>query len=89
MYDEEKAKIDEKASRFNRLLKDRDPEARSAGEEYLAALTDLIQSFNTGPAADERVMEVDTTGELSRTEDRVEWAEKERHRVRKAMRDLR
>lgn len=89
MYDGKKAKIDETASRFNRLLENRDPDARSAGEEYLAALTDLIQSFNTGPAADERVMDVDTTGELTRTEERVEWAEQERHRVRKALRDLR
>lgn len=88
MYDAKKASVDEAARRFDRLLGERDPEARAAGEKYLDALTDLIDTFTSGPAADSRVMELDTTGELARTEDHVAWAERERHRVRKAMRDL-
>jgi hypothetical protein len=89
MYDSKKASVDDAARRFERMLEERAPEARAAGEHYLDALTDLIDTFSAGPAADSRVMELDTTGELSRTEDHVAWAEQERHRVRKAMRDLR
>ena len=88
MYDSKKATVDDARRRFDSLLDQRAPEARGAGERYLDALTDLIDTFSSGPAADARVMELDTTGELSRTEDQVEWAEQERHRVRRAMRDL-
>jgi hypothetical protein len=89
MYDAKKAKVDETAVRFNRLLAAEDPGAGEAGTEYLTALTDLIQSFNSGPAADPRIMGMDTTGELTRTDDHVAWAEQERHRVRKELRELR
>jgi hypothetical protein len=88
MYDAEKARVDEAARRFQRLVDRGDPDARAAGEDYLDALTDLIQAFDSGPGAEVRVMELDTTGALTRTEDHVAWAEGERHRVRKALRDL-
>ena len=88
MYDAKKARVSEERERFNRLADDGLPGARAAGEAYLASLADLIDTFHDGPAADPRVMEADTTGELSRTEDEVASAEQERHRVTRKLRDM-
>ena len=57
-----------------------------AAKEYLDALTDFIRAYNDGPAGDPHIASrIDTTGELSRVEDHAEWAEQERHRVRKVV----
>lgn len=88
MYDAKKDRIQRLQDRFEEELKERSTAARPAAEEYLKALTEMIRSFNDGPAADPRVPAMDTTGELDRTEDYVAWAEAERHRVRRALRDI-
>jgi hypothetical protein len=89
MYESKKDDIDRLRRRFERDAAQRAPEARRAGEEYLQALTDFIRIYDEGPAGDPMVSGVDTTGELSRVEEQAEWAEQERHRVRRALNDIR
>ena len=88
MYAENRAEIDRLGKDFESQLKERAPTARAAGEEYLEALTTFIDAYNKGPAADSHLIALDTTGELTRVEEYVAWAEQERHRVRRAMLEL-
>jgi hypothetical protein len=85
MYDAELATIEALRLQFERQLAAREPEARTIGKQYMAALAVFVDAFNDGPGADPRLMGEDTTGTLRRIEERVEWAEAERHRVRKAL----
>jgi hypothetical protein len=75
-------------ARFDREVEGRQPGARSTGEEYLGMLSALIDKVEEGPVADPRIAELDTTGELNRVEEFEAWAEQERHRVRRALADI-
>ena len=88
MYDAEKARLEEMRARFDRAAAERAPDTRRIADEYLAALTEFIRSFDDGPAADPVVAQEDTTGQLGRLEDFEAWAEAERHRVRRALMDV-
>ena len=88
MYAENRAEIDRLGKDFERQLSERASTARTAGEEYLGALTALIDAYNDGPAAEPQLLALDTTGELKRVEEYVVWAEQERHRVRRSLLDL-
>ena len=88
MYDRRRAEIDAMRARFDREVADRQPGARATAEEYLDMLTDLIDTVESGPVADPRIADLDTTGELNRVEEFEEWAEKERHRVRRALAEI-
>jgi hypothetical protein len=85
MYDSKRAEIDAMRIRFEREVEDRSSGARSTGTEYLRVLSDFIDIFESGAGADERLRGLDTTGELQRLEDQSEWAERERHRVRRML----
>jgi hypothetical protein len=89
MYEAKKDRIDRLHTRFDREVADRDPMARRTGQEYLEALSDFIRTYDDGPAGDPKVAGVDTTGELTRVEEQAAWAEQERHRVRRALNDVR
>jgi hypothetical protein len=88
MYERRKAEIDAMRARFDREVAQRLPSARDTAEEYLEMLSDLISTVEDGPATDSRLAGLDTTGTLQRAEDYEQWAEKERHRVRQALRDI-
>ena len=88
MYERRKAEIDAMRERFDREVAGRQPGARSTAEEYLGMLTDLIDTVEEGPVADPKLNDLDTTGTLHRAEEFEEWAEKERHRVRRALSDI-
>ena len=88
MFDDKKAAIEAVRTRFEHEMHLRSVGARGAGEDYLSALADLIQSFDDGPASDPRLLAIDTTGQLRRAEEFVAWAEAERHRVRRALADV-
>jgi hypothetical protein len=85
MYEENRAEIDQIKARFDRQIEQQSVEARRTADEYLTALGNFVEAFNNGPGADAHLMNEDTTGELHRVEDRVAWAELERHRVRRAL----
>jgi hypothetical protein len=88
MYDRRRNEIDAMRARFDREVEGKQPGARATAEEYLRMLTDLIETVDSGPVADPQIADLDTTGELNRAEEFEEWAEKERHRVRKAIAGL-
>jgi len=88
MYDAELNTIETCRLAWERHSAAHAPGARATAGRYMDALGALIDAFNQGPGADPRRMDGDTTGALSRAEDEVEWAEAERHRVRKALRAL-
>lgn len=88
MYAENRAEIERLGKEFEKLAAGRAAGARPAGEEYMKALGTLIDAYDGGPAADPRLTDLDTTGELQRVDEYVAWAEQERHRVRRALRDL-
>ena len=85
MYEANQAHIEGIKIQFDRQVAQHSPEARGTAERYLVVLTDFVDLFNNGPGADSRLMGLDTTGALSRAEEYVEWAEHERHRVRRAL----
>ncbi len=88
MYDSERAGLEEMRARFDRAAAERAPDTRAVADEYLAALTEFIRTFDSGPAADPTIAQEDTTGQLGRLEDFAAWAEAERHRVRRALVDV-
>ena len=88
MYERRRAEIDAMRARFDREVADLQPGARTTAEEYLGMLTELIETVEEGPVADSKLHDLDTTGSLSRAEEFEEWAEKERHRVRRALSDI-
>ena len=85
MYDSEISTIEHYRVQFDQECSSHDPDARTTGTAYLSALGALVDAFNCGAGADADLMGHDTTGTLSRVEERVVWAETERHRVRQAM----
>lgn len=89
MYDAEKARLEELRGRFDRAAAERAPDARAVADEYLAALTEFIRAVDSGPVGDPAVAHVDTTGQVGKLEEMEEWAEAERHRVRRALADFR
>ncbi|MEW5929621.1 MAG: hypothetical protein AB1941_19375 [Gemmatimonadota bacterium] len=89
MYDAERARLEELRARFDRAAAERAPDARAVADEYLEALTQFIRTVDSGPAADPAVAHVDTTGQVGKLEEVEEWAEGERHRVRRALADFR
>ena len=88
MYERRKAEIDAMRTRFDREVADRQAGARDTGQQYLGMLTELIDTVEEGPVADARLADLDTTGALNRAEEFEEWAEKERHRVRRALAEI-
>ena len=88
MYERRKAEIDAMRTRFDREVADRQAGARDTGQQYLGMLNELIDTVEDGPVADTRLADLDTTGALNRAEEFEEWAEKERHRVRRALADI-
>lgn len=74
--------------RFDREVEDRLPSARATAEEYLGMLSELIDTVEEGPVADPNLTNLDTTGSLTRAEEFEAWAERERHRVRRALADI-
>ena len=88
MYERRRAEIDAMRERFDREVAGRQPGARTTAEEYLGMLTELIDTVEHGPVADAKLSALDTTGALSRAEEFEEWAEKERHRVRRALAEI-
>jgi hypothetical protein len=88
MYERRKAEIEETRARFDREVADRATSARATGESYLELLSALIDKVEGGPVTDVNVANVDTTGALNRAEEFEEWAEKERHRVRRALTEI-
>ena len=76
-------------ARFDQEIAERLPAARKTAEEYLALLTDLISTVETGPVADPQLAGLDTTGSLKEAEEFEAWAEGERHRVRRALAEIR
>ena len=88
MYERRRAEIDALRTRFDQELAERRPGARDTAEEYLKMLGDLISTVESGPVADPQIADLDTTGTLDRAEEFEEWAEKERHRVRRALADI-
>lgn len=88
MYEVEKARLEELRTRFDRAAAERAPDTRAVAGEYLEALTEFIRSFDEGPAADPTIAQEDTTGQLRRLEELSEWAEAERHRVRRSLADV-
>jgi hypothetical protein len=88
MYERRRAEIDALRTRFDLEVAERRPGARTTAEEYLTMLGDLISTVESGPVADPKIAELDTTGTLGRAEEFEEWAEKERHRVRRALADI-
>ena len=76
MYESRKADIDTMRARFDREIAERLPAARATAHEYLGMLTALIDKVESGPVGDPRLAELE------------EWAEKERHRVRRALMDI-
>jgi len=88
MYDAERARLEDLRARFDGAAAERAPDTRAVADEYLEALTQFIRSFDSGPAADPAVAHLDTTGQLGRAEELEEWAEGERHRVRRALADF-
>lgn len=85
MYEAEISSIEEHRVRLEREHASADPKAHETAAVYLASLSDFVNGFNNGPGADTYRMGHDTTGALRRLEERVVWAEAERHRVRHAM----
>ena len=75
-------------ARFDREVAERQPGARDTAQEYLGMLNELIDTVEEGPVADPQIADLDTTGALNRAEEFEEWAEKERHRVRRALSDI-
>ena len=88
MYDRRRNEIDAMRARFDREVDGKHPGARTTAEEYLRMLTELIDTVEEGPVADPQIADLDTTGELNRAEEFEEWAEKERHRVRRVIAEL-
>ena len=88
MYERRQDEIDAMRARFDREIADRRPAARDTAQEYLGMLTALIEKVEEGPVGDPRIADLDTTGSLNRAEELEEWAEKERHRVRRALADI-
>jgi hypothetical protein len=88
MYERRQAEIEQLRVRFDQEIAERLPSARDTAEEYLGLLTDLITTVESGPVADPHLAELDTTGTLTRAEEFEVWAEKERHRVRRALADI-
>jgi hypothetical protein len=89
MYEANKSRIDDIRRRFDDEVAARSPASEGTAREYLEALTDFVDAYNHGPGADPRLVGLDTTGQLGRTEDEVEWAEAERRRVRKMLSGIR
>jgi hypothetical protein len=88
MYDVKRARIDQLQNRYRRQSTQRSPDLRQTAEEYVDALSDYIDTFNSGPGADSRLMGLDTTGELARMEEHAAWAELERRDVRRVLSEL-
>ncbi|HEV2124530.1 MAG TPA: hypothetical protein VGW38_17385 [Chloroflexota bacterium] len=88
MYDAEKAHLEELRERFDREFEVRSTQARPVGEEYLGEIDGFLRVVNHGPAADPQIAGLDTTGELSRTEEYAAWVEEEQRRVRRALHDV-
>jgi hypothetical protein len=88
MYDAKRDRIEALRQRFDEEIATRSPRARAVADEYLEALTDFVNSYNDGPAADPTLAGVDTTGQLARVEEHAAWAEQERRRVRHAMQQI-
>ena len=88
MYERRRAEIDELRIRFDRKLQERSPDTHETAEEYLGALSALIDKVEDGPVADSRIANLDTTGSINRAEEFEQWAEQERHRVRRALQDI-
>ncbi|MBW3628182.1 MAG: hypothetical protein KY464_02685 [Gemmatimonadetes bacterium] len=76
-------------ARFDREVAEHLPSARQTAEEYLGLLTDLISTVEEGPVADPQLAGLDTTGSLKEAEELEAWAETERHRVRRALAEIR
>lgn len=89
MYERRHAEIDQMRVRFEKEIADRSPTARQTAEQYLEMLTDLISTVESGPVADPQLADLDTTGSLKGAEEFEVWAEAERHRVRRALADIR
>lgn len=85
MYDAKRARIDTLKARVERQATERSPEYRRTAEEYVAALTDFVDTVNHGPGADPRLLGLDTTGELTRLQERAAWAEEELRRIRSSL----
>ena len=88
MYEAKKDQIEQLRRRFESAIEARSPEAREVGSDYLDSLTDFVRTYNDGPAGDPRTAGLDTTGQIARVEEHASWAERERHRVRKALNDI-
>jgi hypothetical protein len=88
MYERRQAEIEQLRVRFDREIAERVPSARKTAEEYLGLLTDLITTVEGGPVADTKLADLDTTGTLNRAEEFEQWAESERHRVRRALAEI-
>ena len=89
MYERRHAEIEQMRVRFDQEIADRSPSARKTAERYLEMLTDLISTVESGPVADPKLAELDTTGSIKEAEEFELWAEAERHRVRRALADIR
>jgi len=85
MYEAEISTIEGYRVRLEREHASADPKEHATAAVYLASLSAFVDAFNNGPGADTYRMGHDTTGALHRLEERVVWAEAERHRVRDAM----
>ena len=85
MYEHAKSRIDETRRRFEAEVDSHSRNMEETGREYLEALTAFVDDYNHGPGSDPRLVGLDTTGQLGRAEDDVEWAEDERRRVRRIL----
>ena len=85
MYEHKKSRIDEVRRRFEAEMNAGSGNKEETGREYLEALTEFVDDYNHGPGSDPRLVGLDTTGQLNKVEDEVEWAEDERRRVRRIL----
>ena len=88
MYDSKRAQINTLRIQFEREIEEKSKTTRATGQEYLDALADFIQIFDEGAGTDERLRDLDTTGQLEGLEGQAIWAEEERVRVRRVLEGL-
>lgn len=89
MYERRHAEIEHMRARFDQEVAESRPSARQTAEQYLGLLNDLITTVEEGPVADPQLLGLDTTGSLKEAEEFEAWAEAERHRVRRALAEIR
>lgn len=82
MFEDKKARIHAAHLEFEAALAERSPGTHGLGEAYLRALDEYCDVYLAGPAADDRVRGLDTTGELKRVAEFSRWVVEERRRVR-------